>query len=119
MVDLRVAAVLFLSGLFGVFTCSAQVAKPDPNVQKIVAAVSAQGISDTMKELESLGTRGDFTDHNLPDTGIGAARRWIHDQMKSFSPRLEVSFDPWKVKKQGRIFRDVEVVNVVAVLPGT
>jgi hypothetical protein len=115
MADLRVAAVLLLSGL----PCLAQVAKPDPIVQKIVAEVSAQRISDTMKRLEAFGTRGDFTDPNLPDTGIGAARRWIHDQLKSFSPRLEVSFDPWKVKKQGRIFRDVEVVNVVAVLPGT
>ena len=31
-----------------------------------------------------------------------------------------MSFDPYKVKKQGtRILRDVEVVNVIAVLPGT
>ncbi|MEP7367916.1 MAG: M20/M25/M40 family metallo-hydrolase, partial [Acidobacteriota bacterium] len=50
--------------------------------------------------------------------GIGAARRWIHDEFKSYSPRLEVRFDPYKVKKQNRIFRDVEVVNVVAVLKG-
>ena len=35
---------------------------------------------------------------------------------KSDGPRLDVSFDPHKVKKQGtRILRDVEVVNVVAV----
>jgi hypothetical protein len=115
MADLRAAVVVLLSGL----SCTAQMGKPDPNIQKIVGDVSTHRISETMKRLEAFGTRGDFTDPTLPDTGIGAARRWIYDQFRSFSPRLEVSFDPWKVKKQGRIFRDVEVVNVVAVLPGT
>jgi hypothetical protein len=97
----------------------AQTGKPDPTVQKIVAEVSQERVANVMKKLESFGTRGDFSDPNLPDSGIGAARRWIFDQFKSFNPRLEVSFDSWKVKKQGRIFRDVELVNVVAVLPGT
>jgi len=96
----------------------AQTGKPVPAVQKIVSEISSERIAQTMKRLEAFGTRGDFTDPNLADTGIGAARRWIADQFKTFSPRLEVSFDPWKVKKQGRIFKDVELVNVVAVLPG-
>ena len=38
--------------------------------------------------------------------------------MKSYSPRLQVSFDTYQVAKQGRITRDVEVRNVMAVLPG-
>lgn len=98
---------------------SAQTGRPDPVIQKIVGEISSQRIAETMKKLGSFGTRGNFTDPSLQDQGIGAARRWIQDQFKSSSPRLEVSLDPWKVKKQGRIFRDVEVVNVVAVLPGT
>ena len=72
-----------------------------------------------MKRLGAFETRGNFTDPTQPDRGIGAARRWIYDQFKSFNPRLEVSFDSYKVKHEGRIFRDVELVNVVAVLPGT
>lgn len=110
--------VVFLAGL-----CTqpvmAQLGKPDPTVQKVVSEISKERIAETMQRLAAFGTRGDFTDPGLPDTGIGSARRWIHDRFKSFSPRLEVSFESWKVKKQGRIFRDVEVVNVVAVLPGT
>src|SRR5206468_3623007 len=44
----------------------------------------------------------------------------IFDQFQSYGPRLDVAFDPHKVVKQGtRILRDVEVVNVIAVLPGT
>jgi hypothetical protein len=99
---------------------SAQSAKLDPEIQKIVSEVSADHIAATLKSLTSFETRGNFTDPNQANRGVGAARKWIYDQFRSYSPRLEVSFDPYKVKKQGtRIMRDVEVVNVVAVLPGT
>lgn len=94
--------------------------RPDPAVRKMVGEISQERIDATMQKLGSFGTRGNFTDPNQPDRGIGAARRWIAEQLKSYSPRLDVSFDPHHVKKQGtRILRDVEVVNVVAVLPGT
>jgi DNA-binding MarR family transcriptional regulator len=39
--------------------------------------------------------------------------------MKSYSPRLQVSLDEHELKKAARVFRDVKIVNVVAVLPGT
>ncbi len=38
--------------------------------------------------------------------------------MKGFSPRLQVSYDTYLIAKQGRITRDVEARNVMAVLPG-
>ena len=38
--------------------------------------------------------------------------------MKGYSPKLQVSFDTYKVATQGRITRDVELRNVMAVLPG-
>lgn len=86
----------------------------------MLSEISRDNIAATMQKLASFDTRGNFSDPEQKDRGIGAARRWILDQFKSYSPRLDVSFDPYKVKKQGtRILRDVEVVNVVAVLPGT
>lgn len=97
----------------------AQAGRLDPTVQKVVSEVSADHVAESMKKLGSFVTRGNFTDPNQTDRGIGAARRWIYDQFKSYSPRLEVSYDSYKVKHEGRIFRDVELVNVVAVLPGT
>ncbi len=98
----------------------AQAVKLDPTIQKIVSEISAEHIADTLKHLTGFETRGNFSDPSQENRGIGAARKWIYDQFRSYSPRLEVSFDPYKVKKQGtRILRDVEVVNVVAVLPGT
>ncbi len=100
--------------------CGQTVARPDPAIQKMLGEISRDRIAATMQKLASFDTRGNFSDPDQPERGIGAARRWILDQFKSYSPRLDVSFDPYKVKKQGtRILRDVEVVNVVAVLPGT
>jgi len=96
------------------------IGQPDPAIKKMLSEISRDNIAATMQKLASFETRGNFSDPTQDNRGIGAARRWILEQFKSYSPRLEVSFDPYKVKKQGtRILRDVEVVNVVAVLPGT
>ncbi len=97
----------------------AQAGKPDPQVQKVVSEISKDRIGATMKRLGDFGTRSVFSDTDEPNHGIKAARTWVYNELKSYNPRLEVSYDPWKVKKQPRIFRDVELVNVVAVLPGT
>jgi hypothetical protein len=95
------------------------VARIDPEIQKIVKEISQDNIAATMQKLASFETRGNFSDPTQKDRGIGAARQWIYGQFRSYSPKLEVSFDPYKVKKQGtRILRDVDVVNVIAVLPG-
>ncbi len=67
----------------------------------------------------SFKTRHLLSATDMPNYGIGAARQWIFDEMKSYSPRLQVRFDKWRVKKNGqRIFKDVDLYNVVAVLPG-
>ena len=107
--------------VLGALALSAQtVAKTDPLVQKIVGEISQDRIAENMQKLVSFGTRGDYSDPGQQDRGVGAARRWIYDQFRSYNPRLQVSFDSWKVKKQGtRIQRDFDCVDVVAVLPGT
>jgi hypothetical protein len=111
---------LLAAGCLAALTLSAQVDKIDPTIQKIVSEVSQEHIADSLEHLTGFETRGNFSDPTQQNRGIGAARQWIYEQFRSYSPRLEVSFDPYKVKKQGtRIQRDVEVVNVVAVLPGT
>ena len=105
-------ALLFAGG------AAAQYKAVNPTVKKIVDEVSDERIGAIMKKLESFGTRNVFSDDDNPTHGIGAARRWIYEQFTSYSPRLEVRFDSYKVKKKGRIVRDVELHNVVAVLPG-
>ncbi len=81
------------------------------------------GSAATLKKLEGFGTRNIFSTQDDPVRGVGAARKWIYEQFRSYSPKLEVSFDQYKVKKDegrgSRIPNDVDLYNVVAVLPGT
>jgi hypothetical protein len=91
----------------------------NPQVAKIVGEVSEARIQATIEKLVSFGTRNTMSNQDDPARGIGAARQWILNEMQSYSPRLQVRFDKYRVKKQGqRIFKDVDLWNVVAVLPG-
>jgi len=90
----------------------------DPRIAALVAAVSPDRLRATVAKLESFGTPSTLSDTLSSTRGIGAARRWIHDEFKGYSPRLRVSFDSHPVARAGRITRDVNVVNVMAVLPG-
>jgi hypothetical protein len=87
-------------------------------IEKVVESVDAKRIEESLRKLESFETRGNFSETDHPTRGIGAARRWIAGQFREAGGRLQVRFDSYKLKKQSRIFRDVELVNVVAVLPG-
>src|SRR6266478_3171782 len=90
----------------------------DPKIQKIVSEISADRIAEIEKKLESFETRNTLSDPAQTNRGIGAARQWIFDQFKSYSPRLQVSFDTHQIPKGGRVWKDFELRNVVAILPG-
>jgi hypothetical protein len=102
----------------GVSRGVAQQADLDPRIETLVGAVSPDRLAAILKKLESFGTRNTLSSTDSPTYGIGAARQWILDEMKGYSPKLQVSFDTYKIAKQGRITRDVEVRNVMAMLPG-
>jgi len=88
-------------------------------VQTIVSQVSSDRIAEIQQKLETFQTRNIYSATDDPLHGVGAAREWIAQQMKSYSPKLEVSFDKHRLAKQGRAFSNVEIWNVVAVLKGT
>jgi len=94
----------------------------NPQISTVVSAISTDNITNTLKTLEAFGTRNLLSSQEDSHRGIGAARRWIFDQFASFSPRLEVAYDPYRVKKivarNSRVPRDVDLYNIVAVLPG-
>jgi hypothetical protein len=91
----------------------------NPMVKKIVEGVSEERIGATMKRLGEFGTRYVGSEQDNPAHGIGGASNWISEQFKSYSPRLEVSFQKFSVPKTQRTPKDLDLVNVVAVLPGT
>lgn len=90
----------------------------DPRIQKMVAQVSPDRLRALTTRLVSFGTRSTLSDTMSTTRGIGAARRWIAEELRRSSPRLKVSFDSHRIAPQGRITREVEMRNVMAVLPG-
>jgi hypothetical protein len=90
----------------------------DPRLEQVVSAISEARLTELVRTLAAFGTRNTLSNTASPTRGIGAARQWIFDQLRGASPRLEVSFDTYNLAKDGRITRDVELRNVLAVLPG-
>jgi hypothetical protein len=90
----------------------------DPRLEQLVSSVSTERLRELVGKLASFGTRNTLSGTTSTTRGIGAARQWIFDELVRTSPKLQVSFDTFRVAKEGRITRDVELRNVLAVLPG-
>jgi hypothetical protein len=91
----------------------------NPQIAKLAGEVSEDRIKAIIEKLVSFGTRNTMSDADDPAHGVGAARQWILAQLQSYNPKLQVRFEKYRVKKQGqRIFKDVDLYNVIAVLPG-
>ncbi len=119
MKTLRTLVALAAAMSFSAGFVPAEEKAVNPQIRKIVDEVSEARIKSIIEKLVSFGTRNTMSNQDDPARGIGAARQWIFDELKSYSPRLQVRFDKYRVKKQGqRIFKDVDLYNVIAVLPG-
>jgi hypothetical protein len=118
--NFRALFPLFFAAICG-FRALAQapLTRVNPAVKQIVDQVSEERISATMKRLGEFGTRYVGSEQDSETRGIGAAQRWIEAQFKSYSPKLQVSLDKFSVKKSQRLPKDVDLANIVAVLPGT
>src|SRR5215216_1133314 len=99
---------------------AAQNAPPDadPRIEKIVGAVSEKRLQELLTRLVSFGTRNTLSDQTSTTRGIGAARNWILEEMRRSSEKLRVNFDTHQIAPQGRITREVDLRNVMAILPG-
>jgi hypothetical protein len=97
---------------------SPPAADRDPRIEKLLSQISEARLAAILMSLGGFGTRNTLSATDSASQGIGAARQWILDEMKKSSARLQVAFDTYQVPKGGRITRDVELRNVMAVLPG-
>src|SRR5262245_5342351 len=79
---------------------SARQSDLDPQIAKLVAAISEERLGVILKKLESFETRSSLSSTTSSTRGIGAARQWIFDEMKGYSPKLQVSFDSYQVARQ-------------------
>lgn len=100
---------------------------PPADVGLMLAEVSPANVKRTVDALAAFGTRHTLSDTKSTTRGIGAARAWIKAEMdraaaesgRTGDDAVAVSFDAHVVPPDGRrVTREVEVVNVVAVVPG-
>jgi len=108
------------------FAATAQDGPPpnrDPDIASIVREISAKNIQATIETLVAFKTRHTLSDPTSSTVGIGAARNWIKSELERYSResggRLEVAFDGYiQHPAPPRIMQPVEIVDVVATLPG-
>jgi hypothetical protein len=95
----------------------------DPEIEKMLTRVSADTLETNTYRLVDFGTRHTLSETESDEFGIGAARRWIKAEMERYSAesggRLQVEFHSYVQEPVGRISEPVDIVNVVATLPGS
>ncbi len=97
--------------------------KLNPQIEKIVSEISARNIEASVRKLVSFGTRHTLSSQDDPVRGIGAARRWIKEEMDRYSResggRLIITEDEFMQPATQRVPKEAKLVNIVATLPGT
>ncbi len=93
-----------------------------PLLRQLAGQVSEARLHATIAKLVSFGTRHTGSETKSPTRGIGAARRWIAAEFQAASKdcggRLRIE-TPSQVMTAERLAGPTEVVDVLAVLPGT
>jgi Zn-dependent M28 family amino/carboxypeptidase len=93
-----------------------------PLLRQAASEVSADQLHATIQKLVDFGTRHTASDTHSNTRGIGAARRWVQSQFQSFSQAcggcLEIE-TPSQTFTGERLAQPTEVMDVLAILPGT
>lgn len=113
-----VAVVLVVAALAAACTRSRDDAPLDGRIEGALGQISDQRLRATIERLASFGTRHTLSDTASTTHGIGAAQRWIAGELGESSPKLQVSVETHDVTAEGRIVRDTQVRNIIALLPG-
>ncbi|HJM88156.1 MAG TPA: M20/M25/M40 family metallo-hydrolase [Dehalococcoidia bacterium] len=97
----------------------------DERIGDVLAALSAERMESDVRTLVGFGTRHTLSLTDSPTRGIGAARRWVRDEFERIASttggRLEIHEQAW-TEPGGRLPRipdDVEIINVLGILPGS
>jgi len=117
------AALVFSGLLSGVAAADSQAPSNDhPLLREIAADVSPDELHSTIEHLVGFGTRHTLSDTASDTRGIGAARRWVKARFEAIGAacggclRIET---PTDVVSGERIPSPTEIMDVLAVLPGT
>ena len=120
----RVRTRISLAALALLAAAPALAQPPARNAQvaSLLSAISAPSIEARIRKLASFHTRHTLSRTDSDTAGIGAARRWIKAELDACSRaaggRLRVELDAFIQPPARRVPQPVEIVNVVATLPG-
>lgn len=113
---MRRASLLALSLLFALTTAA-------ETLDEIVARIDAARLKGDVEKLASFGTRHSLSDTTSATRGIGAARKWIFDEMSKAAAasngRMTVSYQSSMQQSKRTNDKPAEMINVVAVIKGT
>ncbi|HEV7899204.1 MAG TPA: M20/M25/M40 family metallo-hydrolase [Planosporangium sp.] len=95
---------------------------PDRELPALLRDLDQRRIETTVHRLVSFGTRHTLSTQDDPNRGIGAARDWIHAQMKSYAEasggRMTVELQSFIQDPAPRIPQPTRITNVIATLRG-
>jgi hypothetical protein len=95
---------------------------PDRQLRALLAQVDQHRIEATVRRLAAFGTRHTLSGQDDPVRGIGAARDWIHEQMRGYAAasggRMTVELQSYVQEPAPRIPVATRITNVVATLRG-
>ncbi|HEX8565270.1 MAG TPA: M28 family metallopeptidase [Pyrinomonadaceae bacterium] len=116
-------AAFCLSFLIAHVAFSQKQAKPNSEIQKIVAEINAKNVENTIRKLVSFGTRNTLSEQDNPTRGIGAARDYLFAEFQKISADcgncLTVEKQTFLQPKANRVPEPTNLTNVVATLRGT
>ncbi|HEX9926943.1 MAG TPA: M28 family metallopeptidase [Pyrinomonadaceae bacterium] len=116
-------AAFCLSFLIAPVAFSQKQAKPNSEIQKIVAEINAKNVENTIRKLVSFGTRNTLSEQDNPTRGIGAARDYLFAEFQKISQDcgncLTVEKQTFLQPKANRVPEPTNLTNVVATLRGT
>jgi hypothetical protein len=118
----RIIFFLSLGALVPALAAAPEKSKINPQIAEVVKEISVQKIEANIRKLVGFGTRHTLSATTSETRGIGAARRWLEEEFERYAQesagRLQVSLDQFTQPAGERNPQPVQVVNVVATLPG-
>ena len=115
-------AIIIFSCVYAANSGAEVPSSEDLRLYDIAQAPSAQRIKADIETLVNFGTRHSLSETGPRPYGIGAARRWIHDQFVAISNEcggcLEISMIGDTIGGERRIPDPTEIISVIAIQRG-
>ncbi|GAA2878380.1 M28 family metallopeptidase [Streptomyces mexicanus] len=96
---------------------------PTRELRELLREIDRDRIEATVRRLASFGTRHTLSAQDDPHRGIGAARDWIHAEMRRYAAasggRMTVELQSYVQQPASRVPTATRITNVIATLRGS